>query len=283
MNTNKTGSAEAATETIALESITVLTPGSAPIALELARIGGIGETVDGSVWRERSQRFISPGIVAVTLVSALLCGCRALYNMKSFWEEPGCAAWFEKNDFVPEQLNDDVHTQPLDKFSEYDMRGIVETVAFRLRAAHGIKVFTVHFDTTSVSVEGDYATTKEKRGEERHGRPRMRRCGRRKDFFRDRTRALQGASSGPVFFRQAIDLRFSNQLNSIFSRPISLERGAVTVPSDFLPLFLRIQPSHPPGTSSSICISVRSKLRTRLRVAPAPFAPRIPTSIPQPL
>ncbi len=169
MNTKKTGSAKAATETIALESINVLTPGSAPVALKLARIGGIGETVDGSVSWDRSRCSISPGIVAETLVSALLCGCRALYNMKSFWEESGCAAWFERNGVVPEQLNDDVYARLLDRFSECDMRKIVETVAFRLRTAHGIKVSTVHFDTTSVSVEGDYATTKEERGEESDG------------------------------------------------------------------------------------------------------------------
>ena len=127
MNTKKTGSAKAATETIALESINVLTPGSAPVALKLARIGGIGETVDGSVSWDRSRCSISPGIVAETLVSALLCGCRALYNMKSFWEESGCAAWFERNGVVPEQLNDDVYARLLDRFSECDMRKIVET------------------------------------------------------------------------------------------------------------------------------------------------------------
>ncbi|NCC62567.1 MAG: hypothetical protein EOM12_16885, partial [Verrucomicrobiae bacterium] len=97
MNTNKTASTKAAMEAIALESINVLTPGSAPVALKLARIGGIGETVDGSVSWDRSRCSLSPGIVAETLVSALLCGCRALYNMKSFWEESGCAAWADQD------------------------------------------------------------------------------------------------------------------------------------------------------------------------------------------
>jgi len=169
MNTNKAGSANAATETIALESMKVLTPGSAPVALKLARIGGIGETVDGNVSWDRSRCSLSPGIVAETLVSALLCGCRALYNMKSFWEESGCAAWFERNGLVPEQLNDDGYARLLDRLSACDMRKIVETVAFKLRTAHGIKVSTVHFGTTSVSVEGDYAPTKEERGEESGG------------------------------------------------------------------------------------------------------------------
>jgi hypothetical protein len=128
MHTNKTGSANAATETIALESIKVLTPGSAPVALKLARIGGIGETVDGSVSSDRSWCALSPGIVAETLVSALLCGCRALDNIKFFWEESGCTTWFERKGVVPEQLNDDVYARLLDRLSECDMRKIVETV-----------------------------------------------------------------------------------------------------------------------------------------------------------
>ena len=122
--------------------------------------------MDRSVEWDRSRCAISPGIIAETLVSALLCGCRALYSMRSFWEKAECTAWFGSNKISPEQLNDDVYARLLDRLAESNMRGIVETVALRLRNAHGINVSTVHFDTTSVSVQGDYEETEEERGEE---------------------------------------------------------------------------------------------------------------------
>lgn len=152
-------------EAIAPDSMSIVTPKSAPIALKLARIGGIGETVDRSVSWDEKRSGVSPGLAAETLVSALLCGSRALYNIRSFWENSGCAAWFDANNIKPEQLNDDLLGRFLDRFSKCNMRGVVETVALRLRTEHGLKVSIVHFDTTSVSVEGDYETTEEERGE----------------------------------------------------------------------------------------------------------------------
>ncbi len=165
MTTNNTSAASAATQTIAPDSEIILTPKSAPVALKLARIGGIGETVDRSVTWDESRCGVSPGLVAETLVSALLCGCRALYGIQSFWEESGCSAWFKANSLQPEQLNDDLLARFLDRFSKCNMRGVVETVAFKLRTTHGIKVSIVHFDTTSVSVDGDFPTTEEESGE----------------------------------------------------------------------------------------------------------------------
>ena len=165
MNTKANGASSASTQTIAPDSVSILTPQSAPVALKLARTGGIGETVDRSVTWDDVRCAVSPGLVAETLVSALLCGCRALYGIRSFWEKSGCSPWFKANNLRAEQLNDDLLARFLDRFSKCNMRGVVESVAFKLRTMHGIKVSIVHFDTTSVSVEGDFPATEEESGE----------------------------------------------------------------------------------------------------------------------
>lgn len=146
---------------VQLSSIRMLAPGAAPVALKLAQIGGIGQTVDSLVKWDRSRCAISPGVLTETLVAALLCGSRPLYHVGSFWEERGCDPYFSRHGVGLEQLNDDAYGYLLDRIAEGDGQGIVESVALRLLAAHDLDVKLVHVDTTSISVEGAFEMSEE--------------------------------------------------------------------------------------------------------------------------
>jgi len=139
--------------------INILRPGVVPIALSLARVAGIREIVEHAVGWKPTNREISLGILVESLVAALLSGCRPLYKLEQFWQENKAADLFYKNDGIcGHQLNDDAYARMLDRLSSLDCRRLVESVCLRMLQYHGLSIVLAHSDTTSVSVEGVYAT-----------------------------------------------------------------------------------------------------------------------------
>jgi transposase len=139
-------------------SINILHPGAVPIALSLARVAGIREIVEQTAGWEPNNKSTSPGILAESLVAALLCGCRPLYKVERFWQENKVADLFYKNDGTcGHQLNDDAYARMLDLLASLDCRRLFENVCLRMLQYHGLSITLAHSDTTSVSVEGIYA------------------------------------------------------------------------------------------------------------------------------
>ena len=140
-------------------AINILHPGAVPIALSLARVAGIREIVEHTTGWEPNKKSTSPGILAESLVAALLCGCRPLYKVERFWQENKVADLFYKNDGIcGEQLNDDAYARMLDLLASLDCRRLFESICLRMLQYHGLDIVLTHSDTTSVSVEGIYAT-----------------------------------------------------------------------------------------------------------------------------
>jgi transposase len=137
-------------------SINVLHPGAAPVALSLARLAGIRETVDQFTWRSPDSRSTSPGILAETLVTAILCGCRPLYKVERFWDNKALEIFYKNNEVTMDQLNDDAYARLLDKLSNVDCPRMFETICLNMLQHHSLDITLTHSDTTSVSVEGMY-------------------------------------------------------------------------------------------------------------------------------
>jgi len=139
-------------------AINILHPGAVPIALSLARVAGIREIVEHTTGWEPNNKSTSPGILAESLVAALLCGCRPLYKVERFWQENKVADMFYKNDGIcGNQLNDDAYARMLDLLASLDCRRLFENICLRMLQYHGLDIVLTHSDTTSVSVEGVYA------------------------------------------------------------------------------------------------------------------------------
>ena len=59
--------------------------GALPIALSLARVSGLRKLIEEKSGWTPENNCISPGILAETLVAALLCGCRPVYKVEEFF------------------------------------------------------------------------------------------------------------------------------------------------------------------------------------------------------
>jgi transposase len=137
-------------------SIDVLHPGASPIALALARIAGIRYVVDKITGWEPNNKSMSPGILAESLVAALLCGCRPLYKIERFWQDKPVELFYKDDGITAQQLNDDAYARMLDQLASVDCRNMYESVCLRMLQYHGLDIVLTHSDTTSISVEGIY-------------------------------------------------------------------------------------------------------------------------------
>lgn len=133
-------------------------PGALPIALSLTRICGIRKLLEEKSGWTPSSDSISPGILAETLVSALLCGCRPIYKVERFFHRNRYVNIFYKNDKINHsQLNDDAYARMLDTISTLDGQLLFESTCLHMLQYHGLDITVTHSDTTSISVEGVYA------------------------------------------------------------------------------------------------------------------------------
>jgi len=147
-------------------SINVLHSGAAPIALSLARLAGIRDIVDQFTGWSPNNRSTSPGILAETLISAILCGCRPLYKVERFWENKAIEIFYKGENISAQQLHDDAYARMLDKLASIDCRRMFETICLTMLQYHNLDILLTHSDTTSISVEGLYEQENETASED---------------------------------------------------------------------------------------------------------------------
>jgi len=140
---------------VSLSSAQMLRAGATPVALKLAQRGGIGASVDRLVAWDQTECAVSPGVLAETLVAAILCGHNPLTKLRDFWEGRECEPYFAAHGVRPEQLDDAAYGHLLDRIAEDRGRSLVEAVALRYLVAHGMDAQLVHVSTASVSVGYD--------------------------------------------------------------------------------------------------------------------------------
>ncbi len=142
-----------------LSGFRVFSPGAAPLIASLCRICQVQQTVDQMVqWRETAR--LTPGQIVEALIINILCDRRPLWKMEQFFYEIDLSLLYGK-EITPDHLNDDILGRCLDKIAEIDLNKLVSQIGLQALLAHSLSLRVLHIDTTSISVEGEYANQSE--------------------------------------------------------------------------------------------------------------------------
>lgn len=89
------------------------------------------------------------------MIINVLVDRRALFDVEHFYKRQDCEVLFGEG-VRPADLNDDALGRALDKLSEVELTKLFSSVVLSFLAAQGQSIGRLHFDTTSISVEGAY-------------------------------------------------------------------------------------------------------------------------------
>ena len=139
-------------ENLVPENLTFSEVGHLPIIKDFAQKIGLVETLDAMV---DSEMELSPGIAVLAMVLDTLSGRTPLYRLEEFFQEKdtelmlGC-------DVAPEIFCDYNLGRVLDKVFDTGTQKVFSQIAQNALSVFAVDPRRVHFDTTSVSVFGDY-------------------------------------------------------------------------------------------------------------------------------
>ena len=128
-----------------------------PIVKHFAQKINLVDTFDTMV---NSQMELSPGVAVLAMVLDTLSGRTPLYRLEEFFFEKDTELLLG-TDVQPERFSDYNLGRVLDKIHQTGTQKIFSAIAQNAVTAFDIDAKRVHFDTTSVSVYGDYDYTDE--------------------------------------------------------------------------------------------------------------------------
>ena len=128
-----------------------------PIVKHFAKKINLVDTLDTMV---SSQMDLSPGIAVLAMVLDTLSGRTPLYRLEEFFFEKDTELMLG-TDVEPDRFSDFNLARVLDKIYQTGTQKVFSTIAQNAVTAFDIDARRVHFDTTSVSVYGDYDYTDE--------------------------------------------------------------------------------------------------------------------------
>jgi transposase len=134
------------------ENLTFTEVSHLPILKAYAKKINIVDTIDHIV---ESQMELSPGIAVLAMVLDTLSGRTPLYRLKEFFHEKDTELILGEP-VEPEQFSDHNLGRVLDKLYETGTQRIFSQIAQHAVSAFAVDTRNVHFDTTSISVYGDY-------------------------------------------------------------------------------------------------------------------------------
>jgi len=134
------------------ENLTFSEVGHLPIVKDFAKKIQLVETLDAMV---DSQMEISPGITVLAMVLDTLSGRTPLYRLEEFFQEKDTELILG-HDVKPELFCDYNVGRMLDKIYDTGTQKIFSQLAQNAVGGFGIDTRRLHFDTTSISVFGDY-------------------------------------------------------------------------------------------------------------------------------
>jgi transposase len=142
-------------ENLVPEHLTFSEVGHLPIIIDFAKKIKLVETLDTMV---DSEMELSPGVAIMAMVLDTLSGRTPLYRMEEFFQEKdtelmlGC-------DVKPELFCDYNIGRVLDKIFETGTQKVFSQIAQNAIGVFDVDVRRLHYDTTSISVFGDYDFT----------------------------------------------------------------------------------------------------------------------------
>jgi len=139
-------------ETSDFENLVFTEASHLPIVKEYAKRIGVVDTVDRVV---DSQMELTPGLAVLAMVIDTLSGRSPLYRLVDFFQEKDVELLLG-TDVAPEAFSDYNLGRVLDRIYEAGTQKIFSEIAHNALDVCAIDTRKAHFDTTSVSVYGDY-------------------------------------------------------------------------------------------------------------------------------
>jgi transposase len=139
-------------ETSDFENLVFTEASHLPIVKEYAKRMGVIDTVDRMV---DSQMELTPGLAILAMVIDTLSGRSPLYRLVDFYEDKDVELLLGV-DVSPEIFSDYNIGRALDRIYEAGTQKIFSQIAHNALDAFAIDTKKAHFDTTSISVYGDY-------------------------------------------------------------------------------------------------------------------------------
>ncbi|HBG01334.1 MAG TPA: IS1634 family transposase [Firmicutes bacterium] len=137
--------------------VTAKNPGAANLMAHLCSELQIARTINNMVTWDEKQWKVSPGTLITALVINALVERQPLYNVQHFYEAMDMPLLFEEG-IQANDLNDDALGRALDRLAKVDCRQLLGTVACQAARIEDMDISSVHADTTSFSVYGEYDT-----------------------------------------------------------------------------------------------------------------------------
>jgi transposase len=128
-----------------------------PIVKAYADKLGVVEAINQVVPTEMA---IDPGTIVLGMILDTLSGRSPLYRLEEFCTPQDMALLLGKA-VAPEAFNDDTVGRVLDRLYDVGTMKIFPACAVRADQVYGLDKRYVHFDTTSISVSGDYLPPEE--------------------------------------------------------------------------------------------------------------------------
>jgi transposase len=132
--------------------------GPLPVLRQLIQDIGLVEVIDQLVSWDPQRCRLSPGQRIAALILNILGGQLPLYRVHEFYEDTAVELLFGAETRA-EHLTDDALARALDKLAAADPKAVYSAVALRACLQEGIDRRTLHFDTTSRALYGEYADT----------------------------------------------------------------------------------------------------------------------------
>ncbi|MCP4393531.1 MAG: IS1634 family transposase, partial [Alphaproteobacteria bacterium] len=123
-----------------------------PIIKEYAKKINLVETINQIV---PSEMDISPGDIVLSLVVDTLSGRSPLYRLSQFYEDVDTEILFGK-EINPSLLSDHNLARGMDKIFDAGTQKVFSQISLNAVNTFDVNTSGLHYDTTSVSVYGDY-------------------------------------------------------------------------------------------------------------------------------
>ncbi len=126
-----------------------------PMLAAMCRCVGVQETINRLVAWDEDRCLVSPGDRVTAMISNLLIGRQPLYVLNEFFYGVDTEKCFGQG-VLPEHLNDHAMGRALDKLADAGPERVYGTLVLHVICQERVAVDTLHADTTSVSVHGEY-------------------------------------------------------------------------------------------------------------------------------
>lgn len=139
----------------ALSAVRPVTAGATSLIAAMADEIGLANVIDRCCEWDKSRCKISPGKAIEALAICILSDRKSLYRVEEFYEGKDVEALFGAG-AAPHDFNDDVLGRSLDRLFAAGANRVLGEVISSALEKHDVTVGSTHFDTTSLSVYGEY-------------------------------------------------------------------------------------------------------------------------------